>query len=68
MSRGIWVGSSSGGSHEGCRLSAAGVRQQLIDCRGYTDEQLPTVQTIGAKLNLRGFRLGSVTKSRPPKK
>ena len=51
-----------------CRLSAAEVRKQLIECRGYTDEQLPTVQTIGEKLNLLGFRLRSVTKSRPQKK
>jgi len=50
-----------------CRLSAACVRQQLIACRGYTDEQLPTVQTIGEKLNRFGFRLRSVTKSRPQK-
>ena len=51
-----------------CRLSAAEVRKQLIECRGYTDGQLPTVQTVGAKLNLLGFRLRSVTKTRPQKK
>jgi hypothetical protein len=51
-----------------CRLSAAEVRQQLIERSGYTPQQLPTVQTIGAKRNRLGFRLRSVTKSRPPKK
>src|SRR5260370_10166100 len=51
-----------------CRLSAAHVRGQLIGRKGYTDKQLPTVQTIGEKLNLLGFRLRSVVKSRPQKK
>jgi hypothetical protein len=51
-----------------CRLSAAEVRKQLIQRKDYTDKQLPTVQTIGAKLNRLGFRLRSVTKSRPQKK
>ena len=51
-----------------CRLSAAEVRKQLIERRGYTDKQLPTVQTIGEKLNHLGFRLRSVTTSRPQKK
>jgi len=51
-----------------CRLSAAEVRKQLIERRDYTAQQLPTVQTIGEKLNRLGFRLRSVTKSRPQKK
>jgi hypothetical protein len=50
-----------------CRISAREARKQLIEYSGYTDEQLPTVQTIGEKLNLLGFRLRSVTKSRPQK-
>ena len=50
-----------------CRLSAPEVRKQLIE-RGYTDEQLPSVQTIAAKLNVLGFRLRTVAKSRPQKK
>jgi transposase len=50
-----------------CRLSAAEVRKQLIERKGYTDENLPSVQTIGAKLNLLGFRLRTVVKSRPQK-
>jgi hypothetical protein len=50
-----------------CRLSAPEVRDQLIRRKGYTDEQLPSTQTIGVKLNLLGFRLRSVVKSRPQK-
>jgi hypothetical protein len=51
-----------------CRLSAPEVRKQLIERTGYTAQQLPCVQTIGAKLNLLGFRLRTVVKSRPQKK
>jgi hypothetical protein len=51
-----------------CRLSAPEVRRQLIKCGGYTDEQLPSVQTIASKLNVLGFRLRTVVKSRPQKK
>lgn len=51
-----------------CRVSAAEVRKQLIKCKGYTDTQLPSIHTIGSKLNLLGFRLRSVPKSRPQKK
>jgi hypothetical protein len=50
-----------------CRLSARHVRDQLIQRKGYTHEQLPCVQTIGEKLNRLGFRLKSVVKSRPQK-
>jgi hypothetical protein len=51
-----------------CRLSAPEVRRQLIERKGYMDQQLPTVQTIGEKLNDLGFRLRTVVKSRPQKK
>jgi hypothetical protein len=51
-----------------CRLSAPEVRKQLIEFKGYTDDQLPSVPTIAAKLNLLGFRLRTVVKSRPQKK
>jgi hypothetical protein len=51
-----------------CRLSAPEVRQQLMQRKGYADAQLPSVQTIGVKLNLLGFRLRTVVKSRPQKK
>lgn len=50
-----------------CRLSAHEVRKQLITRKGYTNMQLPSVQTIGVKLNHLGFRLRTVTKSRPKK-
>ena len=50
------------------RLTAAEVRQQLIAQRGYTDAELPTVQTIGAKLNALGYHLKKVAKSQPQKR
>jgi hypothetical protein len=50
-----------------CRLSAAEVRQQLIDRKGYPQERVPSVQTITTKLNDLGFRLRPVTKSKPQK-
>jgi hypothetical protein len=50
------------------RISAAEVRRRLIAEKGYTDEQLPTQQTINKKLNLLGFRLTKVAKCRPQKK
>ena len=50
-----------------CRLTAAEVRRQLIATKGYTDEQLPTQQTINRKLNALGFRLTRVAKCRPQK-
>jgi hypothetical protein len=49
------------------RVSAAEVRRQLIATKGYTDEELPTQQTINTKLNLLGFRLTKVAKCRPQK-
>jgi hypothetical protein len=51
-----------------CRLTAAEVRQQLIDRQGYPPEALPSRQTIGVKLNALGFRLRKVAKCRPQKK
>jgi transposase len=50
-----------------CRLTAAEVRRQLIQRKGYTDAQLPSRQTIGVKLNALGFRLRKVAKCRPQK-
>lgn len=50
------------------RLSAAEVRRQLIEQKGYTTEELPSEETIRVKLNELGYRLRSVTKSRPKKK
>jgi hypothetical protein len=49
------------------RISAAEVRRQLIATKGYTDERLPTQQTINKKLNLLGYTLSKVAKCRPQK-
>jgi transposase len=51
-----------------CRLTAAEVRRQLIERKGYAADQLPSRQTIGVKLNALGFRLRKVAKCRPQKK
>ena len=51
-----------------CRLTAAEVRRQLIARKGYTADELPSRQAIGAKLNALGFRLRRVAKCRPQKK
>jgi hypothetical protein len=50
------------------RLTAREVRQQLIAQRGYTDEELPTAKTIGAKLNALGYHPQRVAKSKPQKR
>ena len=50
------------------RISAAEVRKQLIARKGYTDEELPTQQTINTKLNLLGYCLTKVAKCRLQKK
>ena len=50
-----------------CRVSAAEVRQQLIDRKDYPRDQVPSVQTITTQLNDLGFRLRPVTKSKPQK-
>lgn len=49
------------------RLSAAEVRRQLISQKDYTDEDLPTEETIRVKLNDLGYKLRAVQKSRPKK-
>jgi hypothetical protein len=51
-----------------CRLTAPEVRRQLISRKGYADEQLPSLQTITAKLNALGYHLGKVRKCLPQKK
>ena len=50
------------------RLSAAEVRRQLITHHGYTDDELPTAETIGAKLNGLGYFPRKVAKTQPQKK
>jgi len=47
------------------RLTAAEARQQLVVQKGYTDAQLPSVQTIGAKRNALGYHPQTVAKSKP---
>ena len=39
----------------------------MIATKGYTDAELPTQQTINAKLNLLGYSLSRVAKCRPQK-
>jgi hypothetical protein len=50
------------------RLSAREVRRQLIAQKGYTDAELPTVQTITTKLNALGYYPQKVAKSAPKKR
>ena len=50
------------------RLTAAEVRRQLIAQKGYTDDKLPTAQTIGGKLAALGYHPRKVAKSRPQKR
>ena len=50
------------------RLDAAEVRCQLIAQNGYTDAELPTVQTITTKLNALGYYPQKVAKSEPKKR
>jgi hypothetical protein len=50
------------------RITAAEVRRQLIVQKGYTDQQLPTAETIASKLNALGYYPQQVAKSQPQKK
>ena len=50
------------------RLSAAEVRQQLIQQRGYAETDVPCRRTVSTKLNELGFHLRKVAKSKPKKK
>ena len=50
------------------RLTAAEVRRQLMAQKGYTDEELPTKETIATKLNELGYYPKKVAKSQPQKK
>jgi hypothetical protein len=49
------------------RLTATEVRRQLIAQKGYTDEELPTAETIATKLNQLGYSLKKVAKTQPQK-
>jgi len=50
------------------RLTVATVRQQLIDHKGYTAEQLPTAETIRCKIHQLGYRLRKAQKCKPKKR
>jgi hypothetical protein len=50
------------------RISAKEVRKQLILQKGYTDDKLPSEETIRVKLNELGYQLRSVQKCRPQRK
>jgi hypothetical protein len=50
------------------RMTAAALRQALVEEAGYAASALPSVRTISAIMNRLGYRLRSVQKSRPAKK
>jgi len=50
------------------RITSKEVRNQLIIQKGYTDEELPTEETIRKRLNELGYSLKKVTKVKPKKK
>jgi hypothetical protein len=49
------------------RLTAAAVRQHLVDQKGYTDAALPCPETIRCKMHQLGYHLTKVQKCRPKK-
>ena len=49
------------------RLTAAEVRRQLIAHKGYSDDELPTAETIATKLNLLGYSPKKGAKTQPQK-
>ncbi|BDI15086.1 hypothetical protein ANSO36C_33830 [Nostoc cf. commune SO-36] len=50
------------------RMTASEVRRQLIEQFGYTEEELPSSETIRRKLNDLGYTLKRVLKTKPIKK
>jgi transposase len=50
------------------KLTVAEVRRQLMEKFGYSDEELPTEETIGNKLNTLGYSPKKVAKTQPQKK
>ena len=50
------------------RISATQVRRQLIEQKGYLDEELPTAEVIRQRLNEMNYRLRRVVKAKPQKK
>ena len=50
------------------RISAAEVRRQLIEQKGYRDDELLTAEVIRQRLNEMNYRLRRVVKGKPQKK
>jgi hypothetical protein len=50
------------------RLSASQLRTELIAQKGYSDEELPTSETLRKRLNELGFFPSKVGKTRPKKR
>ena len=50
------------------RISAAEVRRQLIAQKGYSEEELPSEETIRTRLNKLGYYPSKVGKTKPLKK
>ena len=50
------------------RISAAVVRQQLIEQKGYAEGEVPALRTISDKLNHLGYYPAKVAKCRPKKR
>ena len=50
------------------RLTTKEVRNQLIQTKNYTDEELPTNQTLNNKINELGYQMKRVQKVKPLKK
>jgi hypothetical protein len=50
------------------RLTSREVRNQLMIQKGYSDDELPTEETIRRRLNTLGYSLKKVTKVKPKKK
>lgn len=50
------------------RMSAAQVRRQLIEQKGYQNEDLPSAETIRRRLNEMGYSLKRVVKAKPKKR
>jgi transposase len=50
------------------RMTSSEVRRQLIEQKGYSDEELPSNETIRRRLNELGYTLRRVIKAKPIKK
>jgi hypothetical protein len=50
------------------RMTAAALRKALLEQKGWSDEELPHVNTIGEILNRLGFKLRRVQKAKPLQK